>query len=181
MKKFIDNYEIKSIDNIVCLPGTGILRLFMIANRSIKDLLPYINDYVPKSRFLPKINWIRFPFKGYPEKKGNWNVAIKDKEIIVAKFNSNDEAKEIAKEVIEFLNHIYEIKDTLSPRFDGWSPPKVMDILKYLPKTNCKKCGCFSCMAFAKKLAEGEAELDQCPVLQNEPENIIQLNKMSTK
>lgn len=181
MKKFISNYEIKSIDNIVCLPGAGVLRLFMITNRSIKELLPYINAYVPKSRFLPKINWIRFPFKGYPEKKGNWYVAIKDKEIIVAKFNSSEEAKEIAKEVIEFLNHIYEIKGNLSPCFDGWSPPKVMDILKYLPKTNCKKCGCLSCMAFATKLAEGEAELNQCPALQNEPENYFQLNKMFTK
>ncbi|WP_423792536.1 acetyl-CoA decarbonylase/synthase complex subunit gamma [Methanocaldococcus indicus] len=46
-------------------------------------------------------------------------------------------------------------------------PKKIsaMDIYKYLPKTNCKKCGYPSCMAFATKLLEREATLDQCPIL----------------
>ncbi len=41
----------------------------------------------------------------------------------------------------------------------------VMDLYKLLPKTNCKKCGQPSCMAFAAKLLEKEATVDQCPVL----------------
>ena len=46
-------------------------------------------------------------------------------------------------------------------------PKKIsaMDIYKLLPKTNCKKCGQPSCMAFATKLLEREATVDQCPVL----------------
>ncbi|WP_017981029.1 acetyl-CoA decarbonylase/synthase complex subunit gamma [Methanocaldococcus villosus] len=40
-----------------------------------------------------------------------------------------------------------------------------MDIYKLLPKTNCKKCGYPSCMAFATKLLEREANIDQCPIL----------------
>ena len=30
---------------------------------------------------------------------------------------------------------------------------KALDIFKLLPKTNCKKCGCPTCLAFAMKLA----------------------------
>ena len=46
-------------------------------------------------------------------------------------------------------------------------PKKIsaMDIYKLLPKTNCKKCGYPSCMAFATKLLEKEATVDQCPIL----------------
>ena len=35
---------------------------------------------------------------------------------------------------------------------------KALDIYKHLPKTNCKKCGYPTCLAFAMKLAVGKAE-----------------------
>jgi len=38
-----------------------------------------------------------------------------------------------------------------------------LDIYKLLPKTNCKKCGSPTCLAFAMKLAMKNASLDQCP------------------
>lgn len=40
---------------------------------------------------------------------------------------------------------------------------KALDIYKLLPKTNCKKCGSPTCLAFAMKLAQKQATLDQCP------------------
>ncbi len=165
MPALINSYTIKSIDNIVCLPGTGILRLVMTVDTDLSSFLPYINGYVKKCRYLPQINWIRFSFHGFPEKKGNWNVAIKGKEIIVAKFSDSEEAKGVAREVINLLNHIHNIKGEITPDYTPWRPPKVFDILTFLPKTNCKKCGYHSCMAFATKLAEGEAEIDDCPEL----------------
>ncbi len=38
-----------------------------------------------------------------------------------------------------------------------------LDIFKLLPKTNCGDCGVPTCMAFAMKLAQKQAELSQCP------------------
>jgi len=38
-----------------------------------------------------------------------------------------------------------------------------LDIFKQLPKTNCKDCGLPTCLAFAMKVAQGQAGLDQCP------------------
>lgn len=38
-----------------------------------------------------------------------------------------------------------------------------VDIFKLLPKTNCKKCGFPTCLAFAMKLAQRQASLDLCP------------------
>ncbi|NOY83140.1 MAG: acetyl-CoA decarbonylase/synthase complex subunit gamma [Kiritimatiellaeota bacterium] len=40
---------------------------------------------------------------------------------------------------------------------------KALDIFKLLPKTNCKKCGCPTCLAFAMKLTTQKATLDECP------------------
>ena len=38
-----------------------------------------------------------------------------------------------------------------------------LDIFKQLPKTNCGDCGVPTCLAFAMKLAQKQASLDQCP------------------
>lgn len=38
-----------------------------------------------------------------------------------------------------------------------------IEIYKMLPQTNCKDCGVPTCLAFAMKLAAGQAELDKCP------------------
>ena len=43
-----------------------------------------------------------------------------------------------------------------------------LDIYKRLPKENCKECGLPTCLAFAMKVAAGQAGLDECPRLSDE-------------
>ncbi len=45
---------------------------------------------------------------------------------------------------------------------------KGAEIIKKLPKTNCKECGYPTCFAFAMKLATGGAKLEDCPYLPTE-------------
>jgi tetrahydromethanopterin S-methyltransferase subunit A len=42
-------------------------------------------------------------------------------------------------------------------------------LLRFLPKTDCKKCGKRTCLAFAIELAKGKCRLEECPIL-NQPE-----------
>ena len=51
---------------------------------------------------------------------------------------------------------------------------KALDIFKLLPKTNCKKCGCPTCLAFAMKLAQKQASLDQCPDVSAESKSALE-------
>ncbi|PJA83731.1 MAG: acetyl-CoA decarbonylase/synthase complex subunit gamma, partial [Nitrospirae bacterium CG_4_9_14_3_um_filter_44_28] len=46
-------------------------------------------------------------------------------------------------------------------------------IFKLLPKTNCKKCGYPTCLAFAMKLAQRQAALDLCPDVSEETKKIL--------
>lgn len=43
-----------------------------------------------------------------------------------------------------------------------------LEIFKLLPKTNCKKCGMPTCLAFAMQLAQKRAKLDDCPDVSQE-------------
>jgi len=40
---------------------------------------------------------------------------------------------------------------------------------KFLPKTDCSKCGKRTCLAFAVQLAKGKCRLEECPML-DQPE-----------
>jgi len=43
-----------------------------------------------------------------------------------------------------------------------------LEIFKLLPKTNCKKCGMPTCLAFAMQLAQKRAKLEDCPFVSEE-------------
>jgi acetyl-CoA decarbonylase/synthase complex subunit gamma len=48
-----------------------------------------------------------------------------------------------------------------------------IQIFKLLPKTNCKKCGFPTCLAFAMKLAQGGVELSACPDVSEEAKSSL--------
>lgn len=48
-----------------------------------------------------------------------------------------------------------------------------VEIFKLLPKTNCKKCGFPTCLAFAMKLAQRQATIDACPDVSEEAKRIL--------
>lgn len=49
-----------------------------------------------------------------------------------------------------------------------------LDIYKLLAKTNCRKCGHPTCLAFAMQLAKKAASIDACPVITDEARAILQ-------
>jgi len=48
-----------------------------------------------------------------------------------------------------------------------------VEIFKLLPKTNCKKCGFPTCLAFAMKLAQGGVDLEKCPDISQESKKVL--------
>ena len=49
-----------------------------------------------------------------------------------------------------------------------------IEIYKYLPKTNCKRCGLSTCLAFAMKVAQKQVDISLCPCLSKESIEIIE-------
>ncbi len=55
-----------------------------------------------------------------------------------------------------------------------------LQIFKYLPaakkaeNTNCKKCGCQTCMAYAMKLSKAQTEISLCPFISEELKNLLE-------
>ncbi len=62
-----------------------------------------------------------------------------------------------------------------------------LQIFKYLPaakkaeNSNCKKCGCPTCMAYALKLAKGGISIDSCPEIPTELKEIFEKSQKSAQ
>jgi acetyl-CoA decarbonylase/synthase complex subunit gamma len=48
-----------------------------------------------------------------------------------------------------------------------------VQIFKYLPKTNCKKCGFPTCLAYAMKLAARQVGIEKCPDMSEEAKQVL--------
>jgi len=71
------------------------------------------------------------------------------------------------------INQNWEGRDKIEQTFDRPPAPQMLEILKLLPKTNCKKCGEPTCMVFALRVIDEVKELEDCPEL--DPEKKIKL------
>ncbi len=52
----------------------------------------------------------------------------------------------------------------------------MIEIYKKLPKTNCGKCGSSTCMAFAMRVKKAQADLSDCPYVEDGTYNMTQTN-----
>ncbi|MFO7716178.1 (Fe-S)-binding protein [Desulfosarcina sp.] len=81
-----------------------------------------------------------------------------------------DEAE--ARKILEWLkreiNAAWEDRERIVPSFRGAPRPQLIEILKLLPKTNCRQCGEPTCMVFAARLAEGAKGAEACPPLDSD-------------
>ena len=85
---------------------------------------------------------------------------------------SNQAAVELTRVREEWLeneiNETWDKRDRLTPSYEGQAKPRVLEILKLLPQTNCRDCGQPTCLVFAVRVTEGVKGPDDCPGLSGE-------------
>lgn len=150
----------------------------------IRQLLPCIADsskfrvianMAPALGGVLKILEPIFPRGNYIELKDS--LIVKSGEIITTIYGSGKVSMRMVKNEDEAREELERLKNTLNEAIlTGVVPaPRekinvgLMDIYKYLPQTNCGKCGEQGCYSFAIKLMAGQVTLEKCTLLK-EPE-----------
>ena len=116
-----------------------------------------------------------FPRSNYSDRKDS--LIIQKGEIITTIYGSGkvsirmikneDEAKEVLESLKTIINEA--IAKGVAPAPREKVRVDLMEIYKYLPQTNCRKCSEQGCYSFAIKLMSRQVALDRC-VLLKEPE-----------
>lgn len=107
------------------------------------------------ARFYERPEHIQFLFNGI-------KCTLYPNELVAASFLNEQAALDFFKGLMDHIDDLYRKRDAIQPDYRKYRPPSVIDILKLLPKNNCKKCGYATCMAFASALHNGETKPDCC-------------------
>lgn len=127
-------------------------------NEDIGGVLPYLNAVLGGTQYFDDPPEVMFHHQGKIIKVGA-------REIAVNALRDAEEADKILQWMQSEINAAWENRESITPCFTGKTKPKLMEILKLLPKTNCKKCGYPTCMVFAAQVMEGGRGVSHCPEL----------------
>ena len=100
-------------------------------------------------------------------------ISVHGRKIAINALKDEKEAKKIVEWLKREINDSWENRNQISPSFQGASRPRLIDILKLLPKTNCRRCGEPTCMVFAALVMEGGRGTEDCPELSGENRAIL--------
>ncbi len=168
MEKLITDYEVRLVEP-GCAPGSARYGLQIDVPNDISPVFPYLNAILDNVSYDHENRILIWREHGQA-------YALRPNEIRVAPGEEPLDARLIASEIIERINRVWQERRNITPRFTEKRPPAVIDIYKLLPKTNCRKCGYPTCLAFAAALRSGEARLEQClPLLAEQKEKISAL------
>ena len=146
----------KQIFRPECNPAFESLHCIAQLNEDIGEALPYLNAELGGTQYFYDPPEVMFHHHGRIIKVGS-------KEIAINALKDGQEADRILEWLKTEINRVWENRDLITPSYTGKTRPKLMDILRLLPKSNCKKCGQPTCMVFAAQLMEGGRGADQCP------------------
>jgi len=68
-------------------------------------------------------------------------ITVHPREIAVNALKDEEEADKILQWLQREINDAWEKRDDIKPKYEGLPKPKLLEILKLLPKTNCRECG----------------------------------------
>jgi ArsR family metal-binding transcriptional regulator len=151
----------KEIFRAECNPSFEAVHCFAYLNEDVSEVLPYLNAELGGFQFIKEPPSVTFKINGRL-------ISIHSKKIAVNALKDEAEADKILNWLKNQINETWERRDTIEPSFESMPQPKLIEILKLLPKTNCKECGQPTCMVFASLAVEGVKGVEDCPPLSME-------------
>ena len=122
----------------------------------IRSVFPYLNRMLQSARYVQKPVYLQFPYL-------DCYTTLYPREVLAAPFSGKEEALSFFDNLSVFINEVFENRDHIEPDHKTFCPVSVIDVLKLVPRTNCRACGYSTCMAFAAALRQGKTTPSRCP------------------
>jgi len=152
----VESYKI--IEILPCLADPEKIRVIAMVSEDVSGVLPYINAIDKKTIYTKNANTLTLP-------KSGRLITIHPRKIAITKLKDEKEAKKILDETIRLINETFEKRNKIIPDYERREKPGVLEILKLLPRTNCRSCGELTCMSFAAKVIDGKISITKCKKL----------------
>ncbi len=128
----------------------------------IGAVLPYLNTWLKGHEFCPDPPSLTLKYQAKI-------ITLTAHEIAINIVKDQAEAEDILEWLKQEINATWERRGEIDPKVRGGpAPPRILDVLKLLPRSNCRACGQPTCMVFAVQVAQGAQSLKACANLEKE-------------
>jgi ArsR family metal-binding transcriptional regulator len=139
-------------------PKARHLRCYAHLDRNISELLPYLNTVLVGYQYYKEPPMLTLKFQAKL-------ITLYPQMIAINMVMDEAEADSILEWLRQEINDTWKKREEIKPSFETAAKPKILDILKLLPKDNCQECGLPTCLVFAVQMSEGAKGYDDCPKL----------------
>jgi ArsR family metal-binding transcriptional regulator len=148
----------KVIFNNECMPSAMSVQCFAHLDEDVGKALPYLNALLGGHTYFQDPPSVTFKVQGKL-------ITVHSKKIAINALKDEEEATKIIEWLKREINAAWENRGEIEPSYGSAPIPKVFEILKLLPKTNCRECGQTTCMVFASMVSDGAKGAKDCPPL----------------
>lgn len=165
----IEKYDV-ALSTPECDLTSSVYKAEVSLDADISEALPYLNATLRNTEFIPAI-----PVLVWTEDAHKY--ALRARELAISNISDRKQALRLVGDIVSRINSVWERRADMEPSFESYERPKVLEILKLLPRSNCRECGLASCMAFADSLSKDKKALCDCPPL-SDPERARELEAL---
>ena len=156
----------KEIFRPECNPQFQSLHCIAHLDEDITEVLPYLNSVLGGHQYLKEPPSLTLKIHGKL-------ITLHPQKIAVNALKDEGEVDKILQWLKEEINETWQKRDTIVPSLETPAQPRIFDILKLLPKTNCRKCNQSTCTVFASLVAQGVKGPEDCPPLAGEDKETL--------
>jgi ArsR family metal-binding transcriptional regulator len=148
----------KEIFRAKCNPSFQSVHCFAHLNEDIREVLPYLNTVLGGSGYTDDPPSVTFQLHGRL-------ITVHPIKIAINALGDEEEADKVLEWLKIQINETWANRNQIKPTYGVAPRPQILEILKLLPRTNCKKCGQPTCTVFSSLVAQGAKVPDDCPCI----------------
>jgi ArsR family metal-binding transcriptional regulator len=141
-----------------CNPSFQSIHCIAELDQDVGKVLPYLNAELGGFEYFRDPPAVTFRTQGKI-------ITVYPRQIAINALKDEAEAEKILQWLKGEINQTWENREAITPCYAGKVKPKLLEVLRLLPKTNCKRCGQPTCMVFAAQIVEGGRGIEHCPEL----------------
>lgn len=153
----LTGYE-KEVFRAQCNPSFESLHCIAHLKEDVSRALPYLNAVLGGFSYVKEPPSVTFKVHGRL-------ITVHGDRIALNALKDEAEAHKILEWLKREINDAWDHRDSIQPCLENAPRPKLLDVLKLLPKTNCRECGRPTCMVFATLVVDGIKNGNDCPSL----------------
>ncbi len=159
---FLKNIDIYHISP--CWADAAKIRVKAKLSDDITEIMPYLNAELNSAIYnhhgpnLTLYNEFRL-------------ITLYPKEMTMIKALNPTDAHQVSDWLKNLINDIYERREQIEPVYERKRRPHPLQLYVWLPRTNCRLCGEYTCLAFATLVFSGQQKLKNCVPLFDKEKN----------